>query len=356
MRPRSGSSPQAGPSTRPRGSPRRWPRWRRAAAGRWRWTSPTRRSMQAAVAAVEGEHGAVGALVNNAGYSQSGAIETVPMEKVRGAVRDECVRTRAPVPARAARDAAAARRPHREPLLDGREARLPRRRLLPRDQVRGGGDLRRAALRGQGLRDRRRAGRAGADPYRVRHDRGGRRERGRRGRGRLRALQRPRGDRDRADLRVRRPDRAARRPARGGRQGDREGAHREPPARPLHRHALGQAADGAARAAARPRRGTPSCDRSSPPPADERRRAGGRPGAARGPPRHRYRVHAGGPLQAAAVPRADHRRRRDRRARPAGGLRPRAAGRGARRQRQCRSCSTPAARTSRSSAASGGPT
>jgi NAD(P)-dependent dehydrogenase (short-subunit alcohol dehydrogenase family) len=40
-------------------------------------------SMQAAVAAVEGEHGAIGALVNNAGYSQSGAIETVPMEKVR---------------------------------------------------------------------------------------------------------------------------------------------------------------------------------------------------------------------------------------------------------------------------------
>jgi NAD(P)-dependent dehydrogenase (short-subunit alcohol dehydrogenase family) len=40
-------------------------------------------SMRDAVAAVEGEHGAVGALVNNAGYSQSGAIETVPMEKVR---------------------------------------------------------------------------------------------------------------------------------------------------------------------------------------------------------------------------------------------------------------------------------
>jgi len=40
-------------------------------------------SMEAAVAAVEGEHGSVGALVNNAGYSQSGAIETVPMEKVR---------------------------------------------------------------------------------------------------------------------------------------------------------------------------------------------------------------------------------------------------------------------------------
>ena len=40
-------------------------------------------SMRDAVAAVEGEHGAVGALVNNAGYSQSGAVETVPMEKVR---------------------------------------------------------------------------------------------------------------------------------------------------------------------------------------------------------------------------------------------------------------------------------
>ena len=40
-------------------------------------------SMQAAVSAIEGEHGTIGALVNNAGYSQSGAIETVPMEKVR---------------------------------------------------------------------------------------------------------------------------------------------------------------------------------------------------------------------------------------------------------------------------------
>ena len=40
-------------------------------------------AMQAAVAAVEGEHGAVGVLVNNAGYSQSGAVESVPMEDVR---------------------------------------------------------------------------------------------------------------------------------------------------------------------------------------------------------------------------------------------------------------------------------
>lgn len=40
-------------------------------------------SMAAAVRAVEETHGAVGVLVNNAGYSQSGAIETVPLEAVR---------------------------------------------------------------------------------------------------------------------------------------------------------------------------------------------------------------------------------------------------------------------------------
>jgi NADP-dependent 3-hydroxy acid dehydrogenase YdfG len=40
-------------------------------------------SMTAAVAAVEADHGAVGALVNNAGYSQSGALETLPMDRIR---------------------------------------------------------------------------------------------------------------------------------------------------------------------------------------------------------------------------------------------------------------------------------
>ena len=40
-------------------------------------------SMQRAVAAVEAEHGAVGVLVNNAGFSQSGAMEVVPMADVR---------------------------------------------------------------------------------------------------------------------------------------------------------------------------------------------------------------------------------------------------------------------------------
>jgi NAD(P)-dependent dehydrogenase (short-subunit alcohol dehydrogenase family) len=40
-------------------------------------------SMASAVEEVEREEGAIGALVNNAGYSQSGAVEAVPMEKVR---------------------------------------------------------------------------------------------------------------------------------------------------------------------------------------------------------------------------------------------------------------------------------
>jgi NAD(P)-dependent dehydrogenase (short-subunit alcohol dehydrogenase family) len=39
-------------------------------------------SMRSAVGAVEAEQGAVGALVNNAGYSQSGALETLPMERL----------------------------------------------------------------------------------------------------------------------------------------------------------------------------------------------------------------------------------------------------------------------------------
>ncbi|MHB8233883.1 MAG: oxidoreductase [Solirubrobacteraceae bacterium] len=40
-------------------------------------------SMQLAVDTIEQAEGAVGVLINNAGYSQSGAIETVPLEAVR---------------------------------------------------------------------------------------------------------------------------------------------------------------------------------------------------------------------------------------------------------------------------------
>ena len=39
--------------------------------------------MQAAVSAVEEAEGAVGALVNNAGYSQSGAVESVKLDDIR---------------------------------------------------------------------------------------------------------------------------------------------------------------------------------------------------------------------------------------------------------------------------------
>jgi NADP-dependent 3-hydroxy acid dehydrogenase YdfG len=41
------------------------------------------RSMRSAVETVEREHGAVGVLVNNAGYSQGGPIEQVPLDAVR---------------------------------------------------------------------------------------------------------------------------------------------------------------------------------------------------------------------------------------------------------------------------------
>jgi NAD(P)-dependent dehydrogenase (short-subunit alcohol dehydrogenase family) len=40
-------------------------------------------SMRTAVETVEEAEGQVGALVNNAGYSQSGAVETLPMDKIR---------------------------------------------------------------------------------------------------------------------------------------------------------------------------------------------------------------------------------------------------------------------------------
>jgi NADP-dependent 3-hydroxy acid dehydrogenase YdfG len=40
-------------------------------------------SMVAAVHTIEETHGAVGVLINNAGYSQSGAVETVPLEAAR---------------------------------------------------------------------------------------------------------------------------------------------------------------------------------------------------------------------------------------------------------------------------------
>ena len=50
-------------------------------------------SMQRAVEAVREAEGAVGVLVNNAGYSQSGAVESVPLDARAPPVRDKRLRT-----------------------------------------------------------------------------------------------------------------------------------------------------------------------------------------------------------------------------------------------------------------------
>ena len=82
-RPPATSPTTATPSTPAPGASRRSPRWWPRAAARWPWTSTTKSRCATAVAAVEDEHGAVGALVNNAGYSQSGALEIIPLDDIR---------------------------------------------------------------------------------------------------------------------------------------------------------------------------------------------------------------------------------------------------------------------------------
>ena len=97
--------------------------------------------MRAAVAAVEEAEGAVGVLVNNAGYSQSGAIEALPMERMRaqfetnffGLVRmcQLCLPSM--------------RRQGWGRIVNvssmGGRMTFPGRRRLPRDQARGRGDV-----------------------------------------------------------------------------------------------------------------------------------------------------------------------------------------------------------------------
>ena len=48
-------------------------------------------SMEAAVRTIEEEHGAIGVLVNNAGYSQSGAFETLPIDLLRAQLETNVV-------------------------------------------------------------------------------------------------------------------------------------------------------------------------------------------------------------------------------------------------------------------------
>ena len=115
--------------------------------------------------------GAVGALVNNAGYSQSGAVETVAAGRRPPAVRDERVRPGADVPARPARDARAGQRAHRQHLLDGRRAsRSPAAASTTRRSTRSrrSSDALRFEVAGFGIDVVHH--RAGPDPHRVRRD------------------------------------------------------------------------------------------------------------------------------------------------------------------------------------------
>ena len=130
-------------------------------------------SMKAAVEAVEEAEGAVSALVNNAGYSQSGAIETIPLDSIRKQFETNVfglIRL-----SQLVLPGMRSRRFGRIVNVSSMGASsLPGRRDLPRHQVRGGGDLRRDAVRGPGLRSGRGGDRAGSDQDRVRDRRRGR--------------------------------------------------------------------------------------------------------------------------------------------------------------------------------------
>ena len=162
-----------------------------------------------------------------------------------GAVRDQRVRARAHVPAGAAEDARGGARADRQPELDGRQAHLPRRRRLPRDQVRGRGALRRAALGGARVRGPGGDRRAGPDHDPVRRDgrRLARRRRAGRGLGRRSVRGVQRGGRGRDGRRLRGSDGAARRRAGGGREGDRAGPELAQPAAALQGHRVRPAGD-----------------------------------------------------------------------------------------------------------------
>ena len=82
-------------------------------------------SMESAVAEVE-KDGPIGALVNNAGYSQSGAIETIPMDSVRRQFETNVFGLMRMCQLVLPGMRRAGLRPDREPELDGRQAHLPR--------------------------------------------------------------------------------------------------------------------------------------------------------------------------------------------------------------------------------------
>ncbi len=219
-------------------------------------------SMTAAVDAVKAAEGAVGVLINNAGYSQSGAVESVPLDQVRrqfetnvfGLIRMCQLVLPGMREQRWGKD-----RQHR---LDGRPADVPRRRRLPRDQVRGRGDQRRASVRGAGVRRRCDPGRARADHHELR--RGRDRDCARRGRRAVRLLQRE--GREADDQRLQGSDVEARWPAGDGRQADRRRARGQAAEGTLPDHRKRPLDDQPAADHARPRVGPDRCARSSRPP------------------------------------------------------------------------------------------
>jgi NAD(P)-dependent dehydrogenase (short-subunit alcohol dehydrogenase family) len=194
------------------------------------------RSMEEAVAAVE-EDGPVGALVNNAGYSQSGAIETIPMESVRRQFETNVfgLMRMCQLVLPRMRAAGSGRIVNLSSM--GGKLTFPGRRRLPRDQARGRGPLGCAALRGPRVRRRRRRHRARPDHHRVRRDRRRQPRRDRRARPLLQVqLRRGQGDGERlhgADGALRR------RPGGGGGQ-DREGDLIPPAEHALHGDAIRQ--------------------------------------------------------------------------------------------------------------------
>ena len=183
-------------------------------------------SRKAAVDAVVEAEGAVGVLVNNAGYSQSGRGRVGRRRARTRPVRDQRVRPAGHVPAGAAGHARAGLGEDRERLLDGRALHVPGRRHLPRDQARGRGAVRRAAVRGQGLRRRRdpRSSRASSVPASA-TPRCARSTRLRRTPVRTRTSTR-RSREATAGVYEKRPARPPRRAARGGRPQDRARARR----------------------------------------------------------------------------------------------------------------------------------
>ena len=121
-------------------------------------------SRRAAVDAVVSETGAVGALVNNAGYSQSGALETLALDDVRRQFETNVfgLLRMCQLVLPSMRQRGKGRIVNVSSM--GGELHLSRRRLLPRHQVRRRGVVRRPPVRGRRLRRRRDGRPAGNHP------------------------------------------------------------------------------------------------------------------------------------------------------------------------------------------------